>query len=86
VAYAAIAVGAVTGLIPRPTILALATIPVFRKALRGVRQHYESPYELMPFLGTNIQLHLFTGLLLCTGYLIAIIAGNITSDPPILLR
>lgn len=86
VAYAAIAVGAVTGLIPRPTILALATIPVFRKALKGLRQHYESPYELMPFLGTNIQLHLFTGLLLCAGYLIAIIAGNVTSDPPILLR
>jgi 1,4-dihydroxy-2-naphthoate polyprenyltransferase len=86
VAYAVIAVGAVTGFIPRPTIIALATIPVFRKALKGVRQHYESPYELMPFLGTNIQLHLFTGLLLFAGYLIAIIAGNVMTDPPVFLR
>lgn len=86
VSYAVIAVGAVTGFIPRPTILALATIPVFRKALKGVRQHYDSPYELMPYLGTNIQLHLFTGLLLFAGYLIAIVAGNIMTDPPVLLR
>jgi 1,4-dihydroxy-2-naphthoate octaprenyltransferase len=84
--YAVIAVGAVTGFIPRPTILALATIPVFRKALKGVRQHYDSPYELMPYLGTNIQLHLFTGLLLFAGYLIAIVAGNIVADPPVVLR
>ena len=85
-AYAVIAVGAVTGFIPRPTLLALATIPVFLKALRGLREHYESPYELMPFLGTNIQLHLFTGLLLFAGYLISIIAGEITADPPVFLR
>ena len=84
--YTVIAVGAVTGFIPRPTILALATIPVFRKALKGVRQHYDSPYELMPYLGTNIQLHLFTGLLLFAGYLIAIVAGNIMTDPPVFLR
>lgn len=84
--YAVIAVGAVTGFIPRPTILALATIPVFRKALKGVRQHYDSPYELMPYMGTNIQLHLFTGLLLFAGYLIAIVAGNIMTDPPVFLR
>lgn len=85
-AYAVIAAGAVTGLIPRPTLIALATIPVFRKALKGIRQHYESPYELMPYLGTNIQLHLFTGLLLFAGYLIAIIAGNVMTLPPAILR
>jgi 1,4-dihydroxy-2-naphthoate octaprenyltransferase len=85
-AYAVIAIGAITGVIPRPTIIALATIPVFLKALKGVRAHYESPYELMPFLGTNIQLHLFTGLLLFAGYLVAIIAGNISADPPAFLR
>jgi hypothetical protein len=71
---------------PRPTILALATIPVFRKALSGVKEHYDNPYELMPYLGTNIQLHLFTGLLLFAGYLIAILAGNLMSNPPAFLR
>lgn len=86
IGYAVIAVGAVTGLTPRPTIIALATIPVFRKALKGVRQHYDTPYELMPYLGTNIQLHLFTGLLLFAGYLVAIIAGNVVTDPPLFLR
>jgi 1,4-dihydroxy-2-naphthoate octaprenyltransferase len=86
VAFAVIAVGAVTGIMPRPTILALATIPLLRKALRGVRQHYDSPYELMPYLGTNIQLHLYTGLLLFAGYFISIIAGNLMANPPAFLR
>ena len=70
--YALIIIGAVTGLMPVWTLIALATVPLAAKVVRGLRAHYESPYELMATLGQNIQLHLFTGLLLIAGYVTAI--------------
>ena len=33
--------------------------------------------ELMPHLGTNVQVHLYTGLLLIAGYLLAIVIGHL---------
>jgi hypothetical protein len=44
-------------------------VPVYR----ALRDHYDSPYELMPAMAKNIQLHLATGVLLILGYLIAIV-------------
>lgn len=84
--YAAIAGGAAFGIIPRPTILALATIPLAVKVARGLREHYDSPYTLMPFMGVNIQLHALTGGLLILGYLIAIWADRLMDSVPIFLR
>jgi 1,4-dihydroxy-2-naphthoate polyprenyltransferase len=84
-AYAVIAVGAVAGVLPRPTLLALATIPLAVRVARGLRAHYDSPYELMPSMGTNIQLHLFTGLLLFLGYLVAIAAHRLLDTVPAIL-
>jgi 2-carboxy-1,4-naphthoquinone phytyltransferase len=84
-AYAVIAVGAVAGVLPRPTLLALATIPLALRVARGLRAHYDSPYELMPSMGTNIQLHLFTGLLLFLGYLAAIAAHRLLDTVPAIL-
>jgi 1,4-dihydroxy-2-naphthoate octaprenyltransferase len=85
-AYAAIAGGAVFGIIPRPTILALATIPLAVKVIRGLHEHYDSPYTLMPIMGVNIQLHAITGGLLILGYLIAIWADRLMDSVPIFLR
>ena len=73
-AYAVVVAGVVTGLMPVWTLLSLATIPLALKVVRGLRTHYESPYELMATMGQNIQLHLFTGLLLIAGYVVAIFA------------
>ena len=70
--YALILVGAVTGLMPVWTLIALATVPLALNVVKGLRAHYESPYELMATLGQNIQLHLVTGLLLIAGYVVAI--------------
>ena len=84
--YAAIAGGAAFGIIPRPTILALATIPLAVKVARGLREHYDSPYTLMTFMGVNIQLHALTGGLLILGYLIAIWADRLMDSVPIFLR
>jgi 1,4-dihydroxy-2-naphthoate octaprenyltransferase len=86
VTYASIAVFAVTGLIARPSILALATIPLAGRCVRGLRRDYEDPYALMfSTMGKNIQLHLYTGLLLFVGYVIAIIASRVMDPAPAFL-
>jgi 1,4-dihydroxy-2-naphthoate octaprenyltransferase len=85
VAFAVIAIGAVVGILPRPTIIALATIPLAVQCARQLSKYYEQPYALMPAMQTNIRLHLFTGLLLLAGYLVAIIAGALMESPPTLL-
>ena len=84
-AFATIAIGAVTGIMPRPTIIALATIPLALECARQLGKYYDQPYALMPAMQTNIRLHLFTGLLLLGGYLVAIIAGALMEDPPFFL-
>ena len=86
IAYALIAAGAVAGIIVRPTIIALATIPLALRVARGIREHYESPYALMPVMGVGVNLHLFTGLLLLLGYVAAIVAQHLMGTVPVFLR
>jgi 1,4-dihydroxy-2-naphthoate polyprenyltransferase len=87
VAFALIAVGAVIGILPRPTLIALVTIPMAVKVSGALRRDYDAPYALMfSAMGTNIKLHLFTGLLLFGGYLIAIAADRLLDDVPAFLR
>jgi hypothetical protein len=77
----------VSGLLPRPTLLALATIPLAVNVGRALRRDYDDPYALMfSAMGTNIKLHLYTGLLLFAGYLIAVGADRFLTDPPAFLR
>jgi 1,4-dihydroxy-2-naphthoate octaprenyltransferase len=85
--YALIAAGAVTGILPRPTLIALATMPIAVKVTRALRRDYDDPYALMfSGMGSNIKLHLFTGLLLLAGYLVAIGADRLMEDVPAILR
>jgi 1,4-dihydroxy-2-naphthoate octaprenyltransferase len=86
IAFGLILVGAIADVIPRPTIIALLAIPLALQVYRGLKDHYESPYELMPKMGTNVQLHLATGMLLILGYVIAIIASHVSANPPAFLR
>ena len=67
VAFGLIAGGAIAGEIARPAILGLLAAPLATQVYRGLRDHYESPYQLMPFMGKGVQLHLATGLLLLVG-------------------
>ncbi|MBA2569211.1 MAG: 1,4-dihydroxy-2-naphthoate octaprenyltransferase [Actinobacteria bacterium] len=85
VTFGLIAVFAITGLIVRPTIIALAAAPLALPVIRALRESYESPYALMPAMGRNIQLHLATGVLLILGYVIALVADGVLDDPPSLL-
>jgi 1,4-dihydroxy-2-naphthoate octaprenyltransferase len=73
VAFAAILGGVLAGLLPPFTLLALAVVPLAFRIHQGIRQHYNSPYTLMGVMGDNVSLHLYVGLLLLAGYLIAIV-------------
>jgi 1,4-dihydroxy-2-naphthoate octaprenyltransferase len=72
---------------PRPTIIALATIPLAIRVARALRRDYEDPYALMfSGMGVNVQLHLFTGLLLFAGYLVSVGAERLLDTVPPYLR
>jgi len=85
-AFALILLGVLIGVLPVPCILALAAFPLVSKVSHGLRHHYDSPYELMPFMGTNIKLHSAVGGLLILGYIIAVIGGHAMTHPPFFLR
>jgi len=84
--YLLIAVGGIADIIVRPTLIALITIPMALKVYRGMRQSYEDPYALMPTMGVGVNLHVATGLLLFVGYVIAIVASHLMTNPPFFLR
>jgi 1,4-dihydroxy-2-naphthoate octaprenyltransferase len=78
--------GATSGLLPRPTLIALAALPLAVPVYRALRDSYDSPYVLMPAMAKNIQLHVASGLGLVLGYVIAIVAEHLISNPPFFLR
>jgi 1,4-dihydroxy-2-naphthoate octaprenyltransferase len=71
VAFAVIVVGVAIGILPVPTLVALAAAPLALRVYEGIGQS-SNAYALMPVLATNIKLHLVAGALLLTGYLVAI--------------
>jgi 1,4-dihydroxy-2-naphthoate polyprenyltransferase len=73
VAYLVIIAGVVAGILPWPTLISLVTIPLAYQTWKGLTAHYDSPYQLMSYLGKNVNLHLYTGLLLVIGVLLGIL-------------
>lgn len=73
-AFASIILGVVLDILPVWTLVALLTAPIAFQVYKGLRDYYESPYELMNAMGKNIMLHFFTGLLLIAGYIVEIAA------------
>ena len=67
-AFAVIVLGVAGGLLPWPTLFALAAIPLALRIHTGIRAHYNSPYTLMAVMGSNVNLNLIVGGLLLTGY------------------
>jgi 1,4-dihydroxy-2-naphthoate polyprenyltransferase len=84
--FGLILAGVLSGLLPVPAIVALAAAPLALPVYRGLQEFYESPYQLMPRMAKNIQLHLATGMLLIAGYVIAIAAGHLLHPAPFFLR
>jgi len=69
-AYVLIVVGALAGIMPVWTLIAVVTVPMARAVAAGLRKHYDRPYDLMPAMQRNIALHFATGVLLVVGYVI----------------
>jgi 1,4-dihydroxy-2-naphthoate octaprenyltransferase len=72
-AFAVIAGGVAGGLLPWPTLIALAAVPLALRVHAGLKVHYDSPYTLMAVMGTNVNLNLAVGGLLLIGYVVAIL-------------
>ncbi|MGZ6372328.1 MAG: hypothetical protein ACXWL8_02925, partial [Candidatus Limnocylindria bacterium] len=68
-----VAAGVIAGIMPWPTLVALLALPLVFQVYRGIEQHYDSPYTLMAYMGTNVRLHLYTGMLLFAGYVAALL-------------
>ena len=73
IAYLVVIAGVVFGILLWPTLISLATIPLAYQTWEGLKAHYDSPYQLMSYLGKNVNLHLYTGLLLVIGVLLGIL-------------
>jgi 1,4-dihydroxy-2-naphthoate octaprenyltransferase len=71
-AYVAVVAGVVLGILPVPTLLMLLTIPLARQVSAGLMPNYDNPYGLMAFMGVNVRLHLFAGVLLLVAYVVVI--------------
>jgi hypothetical protein len=54
-------------------LLAFVAAPLGLRVHRGLRDHYDEPYTLMPALTANIALHLLAGLGLIAGYVLSIV-------------
>jgi 1,4-dihydroxy-2-naphthoate octaprenyltransferase len=77
-AFAVIVAGVVVGLLPPFTLLALAALPLAFRVHRGIEANYSSPYALMGFMGTNVNMHLLAGVGLLIGYAVAIAVAQLS--------
>jgi 1,4-dihydroxy-2-naphthoate octaprenyltransferase len=73
--YLSIVLGVVFRLMPWPALVALLTVPVARKAIRGALQHHDDIPKLIPALGANVLTILGTDALLTMGYVLATVLG-----------
>ena len=67
-AFAVVMIGVAASVLPWPTLIALAALPLTFRVHRGLAEHYDSPYTLMAVMGENVKLHLYAGGLLLLGY------------------
>lgn len=77
VAFATIIAGVAVGLMPWPTLAALAAVPLALRVHQGLRVHYDSPYTLMAVMGQNVNLNLVVGGLLLLAYGLTILLAAV---------
>jgi 1,4-dihydroxy-2-naphthoate polyprenyltransferase len=71
-AFGLIVLGAAVGVLPRWTLLACVAAPLAVRVHRGLKEHYDEPYGLVPALASNIGLHLLAGVGLIVGYVLSL--------------
>ncbi len=77
-AFAVIVAGVIGGVLPWPTLIALAAVPIVFRVHAGLKVHYDSPYTLMAVMGTNVNLNLIVGGLLLAAYVATIVVALLT--------
>jgi len=65
--YVVILLGAVLGKMSGTVLIALLTVPLAYRAIRGALRFHSNTARLVPTQAATIRLHLTTGLLLCLG-------------------
>jgi 1,4-dihydroxy-2-naphthoate octaprenyltransferase len=68
--YLVILLGAVVSVLPWAVLIALLTLPLALRGIRGVREHFEDIPKLLPTNALTIQVHLVTGLLLSLAFVL----------------
>jgi 1,4-dihydroxy-2-naphthoate octaprenyltransferase len=71
--YVFIALGVGSGLMPPCSFIAFATLPMTLKAIKVVNKHYQETATLVYANVATILVHLFTGLLLISGYILTVL-------------
>jgi 1,4-dihydroxy-2-naphthoate octaprenyltransferase len=69
--YLTIVLGVALQFLPWSTLIALLTLPLAWKAIQGARHFHQDMPKLIPTNAMTIQIHLFTGLLLTLGVVVA---------------
>jgi len=69
--YIPLLAGAASGLLPRPALLGLFTLPLAVRAIMTAKRHHASSRELSPANASTILCHALTGLLMFAGYIIS---------------
>jgi 1,4-dihydroxy-2-naphthoate octaprenyltransferase len=68
--YVIVVIGSAAGILPVMSLVALLTLPLAYRAVRDAYRYHSDTPKLVPVMATTIQVHLLTGLLLCTAYII----------------
>jgi 1,4-dihydroxy-2-naphthoate octaprenyltransferase len=74
-AYAMTVIGVALSVLPVTTLIVLISLPLSYRAIRNAVRFHSNTQQLIPTNAATIQIHLFTGLLLCLGYIIARLLG-----------
>jgi 1,4-dihydroxy-2-naphthoate octaprenyltransferase len=85
VAFGAVVLGVIGGLLPVPTLAVLLALPLARQVRDGLTPNYDNPYGLMAVMGVNIKLHLYVGLLLLAAYALVLVAGAVAPGVPLFI-
>jgi 1,4-dihydroxy-2-naphthoate polyprenyltransferase len=72
-AFGLIVVGAAVGVMPRWTLLGCVAAPLAIRVHRGLKEHYDEPYGLVPALAANIGVHLLAGVGLIGAYVLSVV-------------
>jgi 1,4-dihydroxy-2-naphthoate octaprenyltransferase len=84
-AYGVLVAGVAVGLLPIPALLMLLSVPLALRVERGLRPNYDNPYGLMAFMGVNVKLHLYAGLLLVAAYALVLVGQALAPGIPLFL-